>query len=72
MVLSGVGIAFGAAAVLLRRIGPVIVAHAIFNGAVLLIVLTGVADRLQDAAVSSVLMSGVLISGVLTSGLPLP
>ena len=49
MVLSGVGIAFGAAAVLLRRIGPTIVAHAIFNGAVLLIVLTGIADRLQDA-----------------------
>ena len=50
MVLSGVGIAFGAAAVLLRRIGPTIVAHAIFNAAVLVIVLTGVADRLQDAA----------------------
>lgn len=50
MVLSGVGIAFGAAAVLLGRIGPVIVAHAIFNAAVLVIVLTGVADRLQDAA----------------------
>jgi membrane protease YdiL (CAAX protease family) len=48
MVLSGVGIAFGAAAVLLGRIGPVIVAHAIFNGVVLIIVLTGVADRLQD------------------------
>ena len=53
MVLSGVGIAFGAAAVLLRRIGPTIVAHAIFNGAVLLIVLTGVADRLQDADASA-------------------
>ncbi len=50
MVLSGVGIAFGAAAVLLRRIGPTIVAHAIFNAAVLIIVLTGLADRLQDAA----------------------
>jgi uncharacterized protein len=50
MVLSGVGIAFGAAAVLLGRIGPVIVAHAIFNGVVLIIVLTGVADRLQNAA----------------------
>ena len=49
MVLSGVGITFGAAAFLLRRIGPTIVAHAIFNGVVLLIVLTGVADRLQDA-----------------------
>ena len=52
MVLSGVGIAFGAGAVLLRRIGPTIVAHAIFNGVVLLIVLTGIADRLQDADAS--------------------
>ena len=49
LVLSGVGITFGAAAVLLRRIGPTIVAHAIFNGVVLLIVLTGIADRLRDA-----------------------
>ena len=47
LVLSGVGIAFGIAVALLGRIGPSIVAHAIFNGAVLLIVLTGVADRLQ-------------------------
>ncbi len=50
MVLSGVGIAFGVAVAVLGRIGPSIVAHAIFNGAVLLIVLTGVVDRLQDAA----------------------
>jgi uncharacterized protein len=41
LVLSGVGIAFGIAVALLGRIGPSIVAHAIFNGAVLLIVLTG-------------------------------
>jgi membrane protease YdiL (CAAX protease family) len=53
MVLSGVGISLGVAAVLLGRIGPSIVAHAIFNGAVLLIVLTGVADRLQDDAAPS-------------------
>jgi uncharacterized protein len=52
LVLSGVGITFGAAALLLRRIGPTIVAHAIFNGVVLLIVLTGVADRLQDSDAS--------------------
>ncbi|MET0661790.1 MAG: type II CAAX endopeptidase family protein [Ilumatobacteraceae bacterium] len=52
LVLSGVGITFGAAAFLLRRIGPTIVAHAIFNGVVLLIVLTGVADRLQDSDAS--------------------
>jgi membrane protease YdiL (CAAX protease family) len=46
IVLSSVGLALGAAAALLRRIGPSIVAHALFNGAVLLIVLTGLADRL--------------------------
>ncbi len=50
LVLSGVGIAFGVAVALLGRIGPSMVAHAIFNGAVLLIVLSGVADRLQDDA----------------------
>ena len=54
LVLSGVGIAFGVAVALLGRIGPSIVAHAIFNGAVLLLVLTGVADRLQDEASASV------------------
>ena len=48
LVLSGVGVAFGVAVALLGRLGPSIVAHAIFNGAVLLLVLTGVADRLQD------------------------
>ena len=47
LVLSGVGIAFGIAVALLGRIGPSIVAHALFKGAVLLIVLTGIADRLQ-------------------------
>lgn len=50
VVLSGVGIAFGVATALLRRLGPAIIAHGLFNGAVLLIVLTGVADRLQDAS----------------------
>lgn len=50
LVLSGVGIAFGVAVALLGRIGPSIVAHAIFNGAVLVIVLTGVAERLDDAS----------------------
>jgi len=53
MVLSGVGIAFGIAATVLGRIGPSIVAHAIFNGAVLLLVLSGVADRLQDVTSST-------------------
>lgn len=50
IVLSGVGIAFGVAAVLLRRIGASIVAHALFNGAVLLVVLSGVTDGLQSSA----------------------
>ncbi len=50
LVLSGVGVAFGGAAYLLRRIGPTVVAHAIFNGVVLLIVLTNVIERLQDAS----------------------
>lgn len=48
LILSGVGIAFGGAAYLLRRIGPTIVAHAIFNGMVLLLVLTGIAESLQN------------------------
>ncbi len=39
LILSAVGVAFGGAAYLLRRLGPVIIAHAIFNGAVMLIVL---------------------------------
>jgi hypothetical protein len=45
MVLSAVGGAFGLGAYLLRRIGPTILAHAIFNGVVLIIVLTGANDR---------------------------
>jgi hypothetical protein len=50
IVLSGVGIAFGVATALFGRLGPAIVAHALFNGVVLLVVLTGLADRLQDSA----------------------
>lgn len=52
LVLAGVGVAFGVAAALLGRIGPSMVAHALFNGAVLLVVLTGVADRLDERSVS--------------------
>jgi membrane protease YdiL (CAAX protease family) len=52
LVLAGVGVAFGVAVVLLGRIGPAMVAHALFNGAVLLVVLTGVADRLDGASSS--------------------
>ncbi len=48
VVLSGVGCAFGGFAYLLRRIGPSIVAHAIFNGLVMLLVLTGWADELRE------------------------
>jgi membrane protease YdiL (CAAX protease family) len=44
LVLSAVGIALGTSAYLLRRIGPTIVAHAIFNGVVLAIVLSGLVD----------------------------
>ena len=50
MVLAGVGIAFGVATAIFGRLGPAIVAHALFNGVILLVVLTGVADRLQDSA----------------------
>jgi CAAX protease family protein len=39
LILSAVGIVLGGAAYLLRRIGPTIIAHMIFNGVVLLIVL---------------------------------
>jgi membrane protease YdiL (CAAX protease family) len=52
LVLGGVGIAFGVAVALLGRIGPSMVAHALFNAAVLLLVLTGVADRLDDRSAS--------------------
>ncbi len=54
LVLAGVGIAFGISAVLLGRIGPAMVAHALFNGAVLLVVLSGVADRLDASSTASV------------------
>jgi uncharacterized protein len=40
LVLAAVGVAFGGAAYLLRRIGPTIIAHAIFNGVVMAVVLT--------------------------------
>jgi len=39
LILSAVGIVLGGAAYVLRRIGPTIIAHMIFNGVVLLIVL---------------------------------
>lgn len=48
VVLAGVGAVLGGAAYLLRRIGPTIVAHAILNGVVLTLVLTGVTERLTS------------------------
>jgi len=60
LVFAGVGVAFGVAAVLLGRIGPTIVAHAIFNGVVLVIVLTGVVDRLDDASLQGAEQIGVV------------
>lgn len=47
LVLSGVGVALGASAYLFRRLGPTVIAHAIFNGVVLAIVLSGVLDDLE-------------------------
>jgi len=49
MVLAGVGMAFGGATAIFGRIVPAMIAHAMFNGVILLIVLTGVVDRLEDA-----------------------
>ncbi|MEM9513773.1 MAG: type II CAAX endopeptidase family protein [Actinomycetota bacterium] len=46
IVLTVVGCSFGAAAYWLRRIGPTILAHAIYNGVVLTVILSGLADRL--------------------------
>jgi len=47
MVLSGVGVAFGVSAYLARRLGPTVIAHAIFNGVVMAIVLSGVLDDID-------------------------
>ena len=44
LVLSAVGVALGTSAYLLRRIGPTVIAHAIFNGVVLAILLSGLID----------------------------
>lgn len=46
LALSGVGAALGVAAVLTRRLGPTIIAHAILNGVVLALVLSGALDDL--------------------------
>jgi len=44
LVLSAVGAGLGGGAYLLRRIGPAVIAHAIFNGVVMAVVLTGAGD----------------------------
>ena len=44
IVLSGVGIALGTTAYLTRRLGAVVIAHAIFNGVVVAILLSGALD----------------------------
>lgn len=62
LVLSGVGAAFGAAAFWLRRIGPTMIAHAIFNGVVLAIVLTGVFDDLPSRSESRIAARSVVVA----------
>ena len=65
MVLSSVGAAFGVGAYLLRRIGPTIVAHAIFNAVVLIVLLWGPDDRpdfdFDDAARLAIPRSAMLV-----------
>lgn len=47
LILSGVGCVLGGAAVLLRRLAPSMIAHALMNAIALTLVLTGVLDRFQ-------------------------
>lgn len=53
IVLSGVGIALGTAAYLTRRLGPAVIAHAIFNGVVVAILLSGVLDDVDRSPFES-------------------
>jgi membrane protease YdiL (CAAX protease family) len=55
IILSGVGVALGAAAYMTRRLGTTIIAHAIFNGVVMIIVLSGVADDVDTGVVTTLL-----------------
>ncbi len=48
IILSGVGVTLGVSAFLTRRLGPTIIAHAIFNGVVMIIVLTGVFEDVES------------------------
>ncbi len=65
MVLSSVGAAFGVGAYLLRRIGPTIVAHAIFNAVVLMVLLWGPDESpsfdFDDAAGRAIPRSAMLV-----------
>lgn len=70
LILSGVGGALGAAAYLLRRIGPAIIAHAIFNGVVLAIVLSGLADRLQERIGDRIDTRASVAASVIGVGVP--
>jgi membrane protease YdiL (CAAX protease family) len=71
MVLSSVGAAFGVGAYLLRRIGPTIVAHAIFNAVVLIVLLWGPDDPrdfdFDDAARLSMPRPAMLVPAVTAS-----
>jgi membrane protease YdiL (CAAX protease family) len=47
-VLSGVGVVLGCSAYLFRRLGPVVLAHAILNGVALTLALSGVLDDVDS------------------------
>lgn len=47
IVLSGVGVVFGVSAYLTQRLGATVIAHAIFNGVVMAIVLSGMLDDVE-------------------------
>jgi uncharacterized protein len=53
VILSGVGMALGTSAYLTRRLGPAVIAHAIFNGVVVAILLSGVLDDVDRGVFES-------------------
>lgn len=61
--LATVGCGFGLAAALTRRIGAPIIAHALLNGVVLTLVLTGVADDL-DNDVATLAATALILIGL--------
>ena len=63
LVLSGVGVTFGVGAYLTRRLGPTVIAHAIFNGVVMVIVLSGVLDDVETDLGSLVSSASCLLGG---------